>query len=267
MKPPLAILLALAVLATLFAAAYLAPGHFSSERRGWRSAVEWQRMANPGQLSQGHAFLDHNCNACHTPVKGVETASCIVCHANNSAVLQRQPTAFHADIGSCVECHREHQGRAARKTQMDHAALAHIGCKMLERTSPSSVPDMTKIQHWLRATATSAQPSDHRAAEEALLNCATCHRTKDKHFGLFGMDCAACHATDRWTIPEFHHPSPASPDCAQCHQAPPSHYMEHFKMISMTVADQPHARVEQCFLCHQTTAWNDIKRVGWYKHH
>jgi hypothetical protein len=38
-------------------------------------------------------------------------------------------------------------------------------------------------------------------------------------------------------------------------------------MISMTVAGQPHARVEQCFLCHQTTAWNDIKRVGWYKHH
>jgi hypothetical protein len=56
-------------------------------------------------------------------------------------------------------------------------------------------------------------------------------------------------------------------DCAQCHQAPPSHYMEHFRMISVMVAGQPHARVEQCFLCHQTTAWNDIKNVGWYKHH
>jgi hypothetical protein len=33
------------------------------------------------------------------------------------------------------------------------------------------------------------------------------------------------------------------------------------------VARKPHAKVEQCYLCHQTTAWNDIKGVGWYKHH
>jgi len=43
--------------------------------------------------------------------------------------------------------------------------------------------------------------------------------------------------------------------------------MEHFKMISARVARQPQARVEQCFACHQTTSWNDIKGVGWYKHH
>ena len=30
---------------------------------------------------------------------------------------------------------------------------------------------------------------------------------------------------------------------------------------------QPHADVRQCFLCHQTTAWNDIKGLGRYKHH
>jgi hypothetical protein len=39
------------------------------------------------------------------------------------------------------------------------------------------------------------------------------------------------------------------------------------QMVSMMVASQPHARVDQCFLCHQTDAWNDIKGVGWYKHH
>ena len=33
------------------------------------------------------------------------------------------------------------------------------------------------------------------------------------------------------------------------------------------LAGQAHARVDQCFLCHQTTAWPDIPRVGWYKHH
>ena len=43
--------------------------------------------------------------------------------------------------------------------------------------------------------------------------------------------------------------------------------MMHFRMVSAKVAGQPHAAVRQCFLCHQTTAWNDIKGVGWYKHH
>ena len=73
--------------------------------------------------------------------------------------------------------------------------------------------------------------------------------------------------TTKWTLPEFRHPSSASQSCAQCHQAPPSHSMMHFQMISMKVACQPKAKVNQCFLCHQTTSWNDIKGVGFYKHH
>jgi hypothetical protein len=71
----------------------------------------------------------------------------------------------------------------------------------------------------------------------------------------------------KWTIPEFRHPSPRSTDCVQCHQAPPSHYMEHFHMVSARVAGKPHAQVSQCYQCHQTTSWNDIRGVGWYKHH
>ena len=43
--------------------------------------------------------------------------------------------------------------------------------------------------------------------------------------------------------------------------------MMHFKMVSMKTAGVEHADVSQCFLCHQTNAWNDIKGVGWYKHH
>ena len=67
---------------------------------------------NPGKLSAAHAHLENDCRACHTPNKGVEAINCIVCHANNEAVLKRQPTAFHANIGSCTECHLEHEGRA-----------------------------------------------------------------------------------------------------------------------------------------------------------
>lgn len=266
----LSTLLLLSVVA--FTALFVAFFKFSDRHRGEafagvRSVPTWQRMASPGELSKAHASLENNCAACHTPMKGVEAKNCIVCHADNKALLQRQPTAFHANIANCAACHLEHQGRVPRTTTMDHAALAHIGCKMLESAATPVQTDMAKIQRWLKTTAASGRPADHRAAEEALLNCAVCHGTKDKHVGLFGGDCAQCHATSQWTIPEFRHPPATSRDCAQCHQAPPSHYMEHFQMISMKVVGIEHADVRQCFLCHQTTSWNDIKGVGFYKHH
>lgn len=85
--------------------------------------------------------------------------------------------------------------------------------------------------------------------------------------GMFGSDCAACHATTQWRIAQFRHPSPRSMDCAQCHRPPRSHSMMHFEMVSVPVARQPSARVNQCYLCHQTTSWSDIKARGFVKHH
>jgi len=234
---------------------------------GFFAANTWQQLSSPGKLSKAHASLENNCASCHTATKGIEAQNCIVCHANNKAILQREPTAFHANIAECAACHLEHQGRGQSTTKMDHVALAHIGCKMLESAAAPVRLDMAKVQHWLKTTGPTGRPADHRAAEEALLNCAACHRTKDKHLGLFGAECAQCHNTAAWTIPEFRHPSATSRDCAQCHQAPPSHYMMHFQMVSMKVAGVEHADVRQCFLCHQTTSWNDIRGVGWYKHH
>ena len=235
----------------------------------WESGANhinaWQRQAIPGRLSAAHAFLENNCAACHTPFKGVAAKSCIVCHADNKNILQRQPSAFHSDIAECATCHLEHQGRVASTTKMDHVALARIGLKQVN-TAPADDPARAALVAWLKQSdAPSLAPQLQR--EESLLNCAICHQTKDRHMGLFGTDCAQCHGTTKWTIPEFRHPSPVSQSCNQCHQAPPSHYMMHFKMISLSIASQPNAQVSQCFLCHQTTAWNDIRGVGFYKHH
>jgi hypothetical protein len=227
-------------------------------------AVTWQRQASPGRLSAAHAFLEDNCAACHTAGTGPEAVNCIACHANDSALLQRQPTAFHAGIGSCRECHPEHQGVSVRPTAMDHVTLAKVGLRQLRDEGQADRAGATAS--WIKKE-DAAGGLPHITAAEAALNCAGCHGTKDKHVGLFGQDCAQCHRTTTWTILEYRHPSPRSTDCAQCHQAPPSHYMGHFHMVSMKVAGKPHAQVNQCFLCHETTSWNDIKGVGWYKHH
>lgn len=272
MKLKIAILIAIAVFTALTTAVYYAPGHGEGGRQGLNSTAAWQRMANPGALSEAHAFLDHNCNACHTPVKGAEATNCIVCHANDDNVLQRQPTAFHADIGNCRDCHSEHRGRDAEMTEMDHDLLANIGRNQLEEIAePDS--ESAALLGWLKAAGSSPARTNsdfvHPAltANERTLNCAACHQNDDRHFGLFGTDCSSCHESKRWTLPEFRHPSASSKDCAQCHQAPPSHYMMHFKMISAKVAGKPHAKVSECYTCHQTTSWPDIKGVGWYKHH
>ena len=225
-----------------------------------------QRAVRPGELSQPHAFLENNCAACHTAVKGVEAKNCIVCHADNTAILQRQPTAFHADLAACAACHQEHQGRVPSTTEMDHVALAHIGLRQLQPAAKSHDPARDNLIAWI-SNGTPSAATPHLEREESLLNCATCHQTKDRHVGLLGNDCAQCHGTAKWTVPEFRHPSPVSQSCAQCHQAPPSHYMMHFKMISMSIARMEKAEVSQCFLCHQTTSWNDIKGAGFYKHH
>lgn len=220
--------------------------------------AEWQSQVMPGKLSAAHAFLETDCASCHTPVKGVDEAKCIACHANNEALLQRQPTAFHANIGNCAACHVEHGGANANLRAMNHDALAQIGANLIPESA--NIPNQTNIP---------LLPENHPLVSplEARLDCASCHATKDKHFGLFGQNCASCHATNQWTISSFQHPSPRSTDCAQCHQAPPSHYMEHFSMVSKRVARQENAQVSQCYVCHQTTSWNDIKGVGFYKHH
>ncbi len=226
----------------------------------------WQRLTEPGSLSSAHTHLEHNCAACHTAVSGVETWKCVVCHANNESILQRQPTAFHASISDCTPCHLEHRGTGQRPTNMDHEALARIGRRQLNSDAADSESKALAAELGLRSRK-STPPHRNISASEATLECATCHANEDRHVKLFGQDCAQCHATDRWTIADFRHPSATSKDCAQCHQAPPSHYMMHFKMVSARVAGRPNAVVNQCFECHQTTSWNDIRGAGWYKHH
>lgn len=264
---------AAAIFVALFGVYYFLGSHSGGERAGVTSKVAWERMARPGDLSKSHAFLEHNCAACHTAGKGVEASSCIACHANDETLLQRQPTAFHANVSSCRECHREHQGIDKRPTDMDHLALAEISFRHLE-TGNSSDGEQVRVRKDLLDWMSRHQPVGHGSEgdsnltpQEAVLNCAACHSNQDRHVKHFGQDCAQCHGTTKWTIPEFRHPSPKSMDCVQCHQAPPSHYMMHFKMISMKTAGVEKAEVNQCFLCHQTTSWNDIKGVGFYKHH
>ncbi len=226
-----------------------------------------KKFVSPGPLSPRHAYLDNQCRACHEPAVGVTVAKCTACHANAELLLGRQPTAFHASVQECSACHVEHQTANVRPIVMDHVALATIGARALERasgTDAESEATLRSLETWLHIR----RPTqlDASTAREAL-NCAGCHDRKDPHFKRFGSDCAQCHALESWSVAGYQHPSSGSKQCVQCHQPPPSHLMGHFAMISQQVAGKAGARVDQCFECHNTTSWNDIVGVGFYKHH
>ena len=266
----LALLVAFGILAFVGLRAY-------SDRREAPSGVwsdgAWLSMASPGLLSEAHAFLTANCVACHAPIGASDAANCIACHADNETLLQRQPTAFHAAIDRCGDCHVEHRGRGLRPIEMQHDALTAAAWRLLNTFGDGYHPSEEMGRHLMQ---TGAERPDGQvrssgpsvvAPGEAALRCASCHGNQDRHVGYFGVRCEECHSTASWTIAGFQHPSPRSHECEQCHRAPPSHFMEHFSMVSMRAARRTEARVEQCYLCHQTTSWNDIVGIGRYKHH
>jgi hypothetical protein len=230
------------------------------------SAVQLEGVC-PGPLSPRHAYLENRCASCHEPAVGVTVAKCTACHANAERLLGRQPTAFHASIQECAACHIEHQATNIRPLVMDHVELAKLGARTLARASRSdadSAATLKSLETWLRIRR--PDQLDASTAREAL-NCAGCHDRGDPHFKRFGSDCAQCHALASWIVPGYQHPSSRSKQCVQCHQPPPSHFMEHFSMVSRKFAGKERASVDQCFECHNTTGWNDIVNVGFYKHH
>lgn len=248
----------------------VAIGVFLRESKTGTQQLRWQSAVSPGDLSKAHAFLDNDCATCHKANMGIDSSKCIVCHADNQALFQQQNTAFHAIVKDCTGCHIEHQGRDTNLTRMNHKTFAKVALRTITSKETPEAQIGNQLEKWIKVHESKSLLNDphHRlSAQEQALNCASCHSNQDVHRGLMGNDCAACHATVTWDIPEFVHPSVNSQNCAECHKAPPSHYMMHFKMVSAKVACQPRARVEQCYMCHQTNDWNDIQGVGWYKHH
>lgn len=202
------------------------------------------RLVTPGPLSPPHQAFGAQCTSCHTPLKGVESKACLSCHAGTD-FGNKQSTQFHAQAKECTSCHIEHDG-ARGIVKMDHRALLDPAV-------------------W-RERATSAHSRSHVTTPEAALDCASCHSIRDPHLGIFGQDCASCHTTNSWKIPAYRHPSVNSTQCSECHKAPPSHFMEHFSMVSQRAAGSK-ARVDQCYACHTTDSFNNIRRRGWYDHH
>jgi hypothetical protein len=224
-----------------------------------RGKSKWLQLTSPGPLSHAHAFIGDNCATCHTPVAGVTREKCVVCHANDAELVDRQPTAFHATISQCAPCHYEHQAGVQRPIHMDHSALARIGLAQLGNGNETEKKTRARLLNWVHSGP--GIPSNQAiGGQEQLLNCVSCHQVQDVHKGNFGENCALCHATKTWFIADFVHPPPSTRQCVQCHTASPCHFMEGCLVMMGHMAGGEGARLGQCYLCHKTTSWYDFKR-------
>jgi hypothetical protein len=222
---------------------------------------KWQQLTSPGQLSKSHAFIRNNCAACHSPVVGVTRAKCVACHANDTDLVDRQPTAFHAAVSECSPCHYEHVAGIERPIRMDHTALARIGLTELGEGGPDARQTRAQLAAWLRS-APASDMGGKLSSEERLLNCVSCHAVKDVHSGNFGQNCSLCHGTKSWFIETYVHPPPSTRQCVQCHRPSPCHFMEGCLGMMGHMAGGEGARLEQCYLCHKTTSWYDFNRAA-----
>ena len=84
----------LALAAATSVAILFASSHTGLELRHDDVVRLWEKAVIPGSLSKAHAALDGAGSACHTPMLGVDDGKCVSCHADNQALLQRQPTCF-----------------------------------------------------------------------------------------------------------------------------------------------------------------------------
>lgn len=162
-------------------------------------------------------------------------------------------------VKECAICHIEHQGESA-PTQMNHAALLNRDL-WLAQPEALARPRLKGVLNFL-----SSKMRARDVHTLSSLQCVACHALREPHGKLFGEECSNCHALASWTISGFRHPAMTSTTCAECHRPPPSHGMMHFTMVSQSVAEK-NASVEQCYACHATDSWNNIRNKGYYDHH
>jgi hypothetical protein len=184
-------------------------------------------MVSPGSLVQGHAELDTDCFACHSPWRGAASERCAKCHllpdiglrtTKGAPLAQRTvKTSFHQELieQDCMACHSDHQGpkltQRSRKP-FSHALLRTAVRERCETCHAAPTDNVHRdlsvscgqchtLERWKPAT------FDHALlAKSVLERCEGCHKapTDSLHRQLKGR-CGQCHSQERWKPATFDH--------------------------------------------------------------
>ncbi|HPI39451.1 MAG TPA: cytochrome c3 family protein, partial [Pseudobdellovibrionaceae bacterium] len=87
------------------------------------------KLLAPGPLIEGHKSLEgKDCLKCHDAGKGISETKCLSCHKEIKPFVESQK-GFHgiaAQNKTCIQCHKDHKGRAFDSTVVDEKSFDHL---------------------------------------------------------------------------------------------------------------------------------------------
>lgn len=225
------------------------------------NAASIETLVMPGQVVQGHAKLETNCDNCHTKFdRQSQRSLCLDCH-EKVAKDQENEGGFHgkhplASKGECATCHVEHKGRSADITSLIPEIFDH---------TYTDFP--LDGQHSSTACA-----SCHRRDtlfRETSSECSSCHAQDEPHKGNLGSDCSSCHTETSWLEINFDHndttdyPLTGAHTKSQCNSCHANETYEDTPTDCATChkLDDVHKgeRGSECDSCHSTDDWAEAK--------
>lgn len=184
------------------------------------------------------------CTHCHmgeAPIQ-VADAACEACHETAVPDFMTQHTALFGPI--CQDCHDGLDSMA----EFDHANVFPL-----------------EGQH---ATAECTACHEYQVFQGTPRDCVACHAEPEIHFGIFGTDCANCHAVDAWLPAQLRqhsfpldHGEQGTLECAVCHTSTSYTVYEcttcHEHNVDQVQADHDELDISQqelfdCASCHPT---------------
>lgn len=221
----------------------------------------FERLLKPGDVIQGHAKYENDCNACHKSFSKAEQPQlCLDCHKDVAEDV-RTKTRFHGKSAAvanseCRHCHTDHKGRTADIVQLDRATFDHQQTRFALAGRHAAVP----------CAGCHAEGKKFRAAPSA---CVECHRKDDVHRGKLRETCADCHSDKSWkAVSAFDHGKTnfaltgghKTVECKACHAG------ERYKGVPTACSDchrerdvHKGGRGAKCESCHSTSTWGEAK--------
>lgn len=218
-----------------------------------------ETLLMPGDVIEGHAKFETECNKCHEKFGQTnQNRFCVTCHKEVGKDIETK-AGFHGrmkNIGTveCRSCHTEHKGRQADIVLLDKERFDHSATDFLLTGAHNSV-----------ACVNCHKPE--QKYRDAKNQCVDCHKSNDPHEGRLGAKCASCHNETSWTKAKFDHEKTKFPlrgshqtiSCAACHPNDSYKKIPTDCISCHRINDIHNGRYgDKCETCHGVKKWAEI---------
>ncbi|MGE5471738.1 MAG: cytochrome C [Bacteroidota bacterium] len=232
---------------------------------GSAMAQSVEKMLSPGELIEGHAKYEQDCNQCHQRFdRAAQTRLCLECHKDIARdVAARGHLHGKLEDKACRACHTEHKGRKAKIATIDKAKFDHGKTDFRLNGAHAEIREKCESCHRPKAK--------FRAASRL---CNDCHAKVDQekgHKGKLGSKCENCHSESKWIPARFDHEKTkfsllggkhADVKCKECHED------KTYQQTPLT-CNGCHKKIDQdkghkgrygtkCESCHNDKGWKEI---------